>query len=340
MATDNTYAEFLDLRRLPIPFSSYRLIGSWINSVLFTLEVVLIFHWQFRTSESTARHRPRWHNLGVVALFVVDAISTCSIFVLTYVSLLESSPHTKASLNMFTNSLVLTIFTTYATASMEQLFLCHLYYALSQRRSIVAFLVLCVFVHLGFSYASMGLIIGTRAAPTRGAPLWTTKVGAISCAVTDILIAGTLLHTFLRLEKTSVVRLSTQSLLRHLMLLISTSGIIVAFTTLIAMLLFLKNNHAYSLFLFCQGRVYALTILANFLVGNTSARQTDTNTLTLPPSVINSNVVFRSNAEGTTTTVHIDNQERRVNRRLDPGDDVDMDTLSFTPSKAAPSSVE
>ncbi|KAF7303584.1 hypothetical protein MIND_00587700 [Mycena indigotica] len=319
--------------------NAYLLLGSWLSSLLFSLEVVLIVQYLFFSDKV----RPRWHKLGMSLLLAIDTIGTSSIFAQVYVivipspcGFIPSSPPPRSMMTTYTNSVVVNIVATFTIASMEQSFLCYVYYNLTRRRFITGFLALCILVHAGFSYASAGLLVGQRSAPTGGPIIWTTKVGAISCAVTDILISATLVHTFIRLEQTSAMRNSTHSLLRRLMLLISTSGILVASITLVAMFLVLKSNPAYPLFFFCQSRLYVLTILANFLVGNASVRaQQETSSLDLTagsrslatrPAV--THVLFQT---PTISTLH-----GRHHAAEENGPDVDMHVLSFTQSKDPP----
>lgn len=91
------------------------------------------------------------------------------------------------------------------------------------------------------------------------------------------------------------------------MVMIFTSGVVVASTTLFTMIFLIKDNPgmlsvlpsgtpflnggaAYSLFFFSQGRVYALTILVNFKVGVPGP---PTRTVSSPPGTALTPVVFR-----------------------------------------------
>ncbi|KAJ7696680.1 hypothetical protein B0H17DRAFT_1052730 [Mycena rosella] len=94
-----------------------------------------------------------------------------------------------------------------------------------------------------------------------------TAVGAILCAVMDLLIAACLGMKFFKLKTNHS---STPSLMRRIFVLSITSGAIVASTTLLMMILFLTGNIAFEFFFSCQGRVYALTLLVNFLSGPSS----------------------------------------------------------------------
>ncbi|KAJ7916124.1 hypothetical protein B0H13DRAFT_1998362 [Mycena leptocephala] len=268
-------------------YNAYLLAASWLNCALFMLEIYLMIRYFQLPS------RPLLHRIGVAAILVFDTICTFAISADVYLMLLLfpcDSDHLFIRPSLVTLAVI--IFATYATASIVQLFLCNLYFNLTKRRTISVFLVLCIAVHLGFSYASAILVLVNNT--PLGSSFLTTKIGIISCAVTDILIASALLYTFVRIDKTMVVQSSTQSLLRRLMVLILTAGVAVATTTLLVMILLLKQDPAYLLFFYTQGRVYAVTILCNFLVGMSQSMSPAANAHV---SIITS-VAFHSDYDG------------------------------------------
>ncbi|KAJ7240406.1 hypothetical protein B0H12DRAFT_1134797 [Mycena haematopus] len=267
---------------------AYLLAGSWINSMLFMLEIVLMYRYFQQPS------RPLLHKVGAAVIFSFDTISTFAIWTNVYLVVLNFGKHpdpifARSSLALLSVLLV----ATYATASIEQLFLCYVYFSLTKRRVVTAFLLFCVAVHLVFSYMSAIMILVNNT--TFGLPILTSKIGAISCAVTDVMIAACLLFTFLGFKKTIVIRVSMQSVIHRLMILIFTSGVVVASTTLLVMIFLLTGLPAYTLFLYSQGRIYALTILYNFLIQAPSQDSLpETNT---PRSIVTA-VVFRSDYIG------------------------------------------
>ncbi|KAJ6551938.1 hypothetical protein B0H19DRAFT_1159413 [Mycena capillaripes] len=268
--------------------NAYILAASWLNCLLYMLEIFLLFQY-FQLAS-----RPLLHRVGVAAMFLFDTICTFAVCATVYVVALVSPCESDQIFSRSALSLLSVIlFTTYTTASIEQLFLCYLYFNLSKQRIISAFLVFSVVVHLAFTYASAILVVAKNT--PLGSSILTSKIGAIACAVTDIMIAAALLYTFIRFEKTIVVRVSTQSLLRRLMVLIFTSGVVVASTTSFVMIFLLKEIPAYVLFFYTQGRIYSLTILCNFLIGmpgaGTGAWQ---GTVTNAPVSLVTTVAFRT----------------------------------------------
>ncbi|KAJ7708241.1 hypothetical protein B0H17DRAFT_1273993 [Mycena rosella] len=256
--------------------NAYPLLGSWINCMLFMLEIVLMVKY-FRTS------RPLFHRIGVAAIFACDTVCTIIAICIEVYTYILVSPCEAVFASVEERSIVVILFATYATASLEQFFLCSLYFVLTKKRWHSAFLVTTIALH---RLAGIIVCVGDFDPNHRnalglfiliGQMLNVARIGAISCAGTDILIASALLLTFIRMEITSAVRTSTRSLLRWLMLLVLASGVVVASTTVLIMVFLLRNNGAYNLFWYSQGRVYALTILCNFLVG-IPATQTATST--------------------------------------------------------------
>ncbi|KAJ7202134.1 hypothetical protein GGX14DRAFT_463931 [Mycena pura] len=294
--------------------NAFLLVGSWINCMLFMLEIVLMI--QYLQGPS----RPRLHKVSMGAIFTFDALCTIAICCEVYMSVLELPCQADDSRTAFQVSATV-LFATFGTISMEQLFLCYLYFTLAKQRVITALLVLSVVVHFAFSYAAAGLMLVDKPFLTG---LWIYRTAAITYAVTDILIASSLLYALVKLQKTSTVRVSMFSLLRRLMLLIAASGVLVAVTTLIDVVLRLQSESGHAVFFFAQGRMYTLTILANFLASNTGLASAVLPSVAPGPSVI-TGVIF---SECTTSTDERNRENGGTERNID------METLS---SKAPPS---
>ncbi|KAF7368727.1 hypothetical protein MVEN_00197400 [Mycena venus] len=270
--------------------NAYLLAGSWLNCMLFMLEIFLVFRYFQLPS------KPLLHRIGIAAIiFFRPSLQT----------------------------LALILFATYGTASIEQLFFCYLYFNLTKRRILSGFLVFSVAVHLAFSYSSGALILANNTA--QGSSFLTSKMGAIACAATDIMIATALVHTFARFEKTMTVRVSTQILLRRLMVFVFTSGVVVASVTSLEMVFLLRGIPAYSLFFYCQGRVYALTLLCNSLWGMPGQFTPSVNS---DSGSVVTGVVFHSDYNDPTSRRNYD--DRRHSEPTDMG----LDRFAFLPSKS------
>ncbi|KAJ7143815.1 hypothetical protein C8R44DRAFT_140444 [Mycena epipterygia] len=276
--------------------NAYLLISSWINCLLYMLEIVLIVEYFRRSSR-----RPILHRIGVFFLFAFDTICTAAICTRVYVVLLEfpgqSSPTVLVDITLRAIALIL--------------------FSTTKNWMVTSFLVTCVAVHFAFSYASGILILATDS--VEGPAILTSKVGSISCAITDALVASSLLYTFIRIDMTTAVRASTHSLLRRLIVLIFTSGVLVASTTLLSIVLLLKHVNLYQVFFFAEGRMYTLTILGNMLIGLPAPKSTTTNE---PRSAV-TGVVFH-------VDYHTTIDDPRYNTR---GELRDMDILSSQHTK-------
>ncbi|KAF7368325.1 hypothetical protein MVEN_00153900 [Mycena venus] len=252
------------------------------------LEIFLAFHY-FRR-----KGRMFWHKAGVVAFIISDTACTVGVCAEVYVALIESpsvdfQKHYADATLLWQASL--TVIATYTTASVEQAFLCYIFYALTNRRFISGFFVLTIFVHLGISLAAAGLVAEAGLVAKARKIAMThrvSEIGAISCAATDILVAAALAVTFHKMEASVTRGRTMRSLIRRLLILSLTSGVIVASFTIIHMVLLLVNNPASTIIFFCQGRAYALTLLSNFLLGvpvdSAVSPANDTSPLSIPGS--------------------------------------------------------
>ncbi|KAF7369853.1 hypothetical protein MSAN_00614300 [Mycena sanguinolenta] len=239
------------------------LASSWLNVCLYTLELVLCHRYFQRPN------RPLPYKLGVCALIFFDTL--CTLTICVNLCLLIDSVELLAPTS-------LTIFMTYCSAAVEQAFLCHLYFSLTKNILVTIFLSILVLAHMGLTFATGALILVLDS--ELGAALNTTTAGAVTCAATDLFIAIALgTNVWKSLSPTDVLP-ARKSVARQFLLLFVSAGLIVASNTLIMMALLLKGSPAFSFFFSCQGRVYSLTLLANFLVGvyfrrDNSASSTD-----------------------------------------------------------------
>ncbi|KAJ7110924.1 hypothetical protein C8R44DRAFT_799734, partial [Mycena epipterygia] len=242
-----------------------QLASSWLNAMLYMLELVMCLRYFQRSS------RPLPHKIGVGAMVLFDTLCTMAINANVFITFRIF--FRKACFSSLKIGSTAILFMTYSTAAIEQCFLIHLYFILTRNRVISICLAFLIIVHLGFSFAA-GIMLQTFSLPfTERLTFTVTAVGAILCALMDMLIAGFLGYEFFKV-KSKIGASSPQSLIRRLSILSVTSGALVASTTLLNMILFLKGHIAFEFFFSCQGRVYALTLLVNFLSGPSSSPAT------------------------------------------------------------------
>ncbi|KAF7332912.1 hypothetical protein MVEN_02397000 [Mycena venus] len=258
--------------------------ASWLNVALYTFELVLC--WRYFTRPA----RPFVHKIGVVVLVIGDTICTVATSVDVCLAVLRL-PIT--NLRLVLAPLAVEIFATYVSSVVSQAFLCNLFFVLTGNKVVAGMLVILIATHLGFSWASAIIIVKTS--EPGGMAFTTTTVGAVSCAATDIIIAVCLAWKFWKMMSRTSRETSTRSLVRRILILTVSSGAICAGNTLLMMILLLKSSPAFEFFFSCQGRVYALTILGNFLVGTPATRSQDEtrSSLRLGTSTGNNVIMFR-----------------------------------------------
>ncbi|KAJ7431060.1 hypothetical protein B0H11DRAFT_2298657 [Mycena galericulata] len=156
------------------------LAASWINCMLFSLEIVLLVQY-------FQKPRPLLHQVGVSAIFAFDTVCTFAVCAQTTCDLADRDRDS---------------FYDIATASLEQMFLCYLFFTLTKQRLISVFLVCCIALHLS-AIVCIGDSDYTAAEPL-GPCVSDQQARCNLCAVTDILLRQ-LCHTFIRMESTSAV---------------------------------------------------------------------------------------------------------------------------------------
>ncbi|KAJ7143963.1 hypothetical protein C8R44DRAFT_864965 [Mycena epipterygia] len=125
---------------------SYLLVASWTNYLLYTLEIALIVEYFQQSS------RPLLHRIGVICLFAFDTVCTGAVFIEVYFDMLGLLWQASLVFDTTLRAVAVILFSTYATAALEQLFLCTLYFSLTKKWLIAAFLVAWVAAHLSLCF--------------------------------------------------------------------------------------------------------------------------------------------------------------------------------------------
>ncbi|KAJ7843736.1 hypothetical protein B0H14DRAFT_3455913 [Mycena olivaceomarginata] len=264
-------------------------VASWLNIALYAVEIVLCGRYFGRRST-----RPRTHKAGVAALVFFDTVCTLAISFNVCIAVVKP---TTLSLRLFVLPLSMQIITTYISAAIAELFLCNLFYVLTGSVVVTGVILILILLHLAFSWASAIILLEEPLNLASFSFTATTSVGAISCAATDVIIALCLTYRFWTMMSRTLPQYRTRSLLRRIMVLTISSGAICAGNTFLMMILLLKGSPIFTFFFTCQGRVYALTLLGNFLVGVPAQRATETTpSQRLGGTHSNNVVVFRTMA--------------------------------------------
>ncbi|KAJ7075774.1 hypothetical protein B0H15DRAFT_1007164 [Mycena belliarum] len=231
------------------------LAGSWVNAMLYMLELVLCLRYFQRSAR-----RPLVHKIGIGAILLFDTVCTmgiCANVFITFEIFMRKIPFSAIS-----SVTTLTVLLTSCTATVEQFFLCHLYFVLTKNRIFSLLIATLIVVHFGFSLAASILISTVK--PSQSAIIFTTTaIGSTLCAVMDILIAICLGRQFFKVRNGPGPESRS---MRKIFFLCLSSGAIVASNTLIMMILLLTGNVSKSSSLTeSEGRIYALTLLGIFL---------------------------------------------------------------------------
>ncbi|KAK7045148.1 hypothetical protein R3P38DRAFT_2609548 [Favolaschia claudopus] len=262
-----------------VPF----LAASWLNVIMYSVEIMLCWRYFNRPS------RPLIHKIGVSAMLLADTICTLAI----NVSLcLTVNGAVTRNIHAFTIPVAIQIVTTYSTAVITQLFFTNLFRALVKSLIICGILVILIAVHFGFSFSAAILLVKTIA-NRQDISFRYTAVGAINCAGTDVIIALCLVTKFWLLMRNTIPGQSARSVVRRIIVLVVASGGVCATTTLTMMILVLKGNPAFNVLFVLQGRVYALSILGNFLVGTPGSSLEATGQTHGYRSSVSHSIVFR-----------------------------------------------
>ncbi|KAJ7239399.1 hypothetical protein B0H12DRAFT_1136193 [Mycena haematopus] len=243
-------------------------LASWLNIALYTVEIILCLRYFQRPA------RPLIHKIGVGLLVFADTVCTGAVLfdVCLTIGVGGIGVGDRKTFMAALIALVLQIIPTYLSAAISQLFLTNLFVVLIGSKLFGLPLLLLIVVHVAFSWGSAIASIATF--NVGGMILTTSSIGAISCAATDVIIAMCLAWQFWKMmgPKPETSFKSSKSRLRPVLILIVSSGAICAINTCAAMILILRHSQAYDFLFACQGRVYALTLLGNFLLGPPARR--------------------------------------------------------------------
>ncbi|KAJ7080502.1 hypothetical protein C8R44DRAFT_69505 [Mycena epipterygia] len=230
------------------------LIGSWLNMSLFTLEIALCFFYMRRWNLGRAN---KW---GFFLMMINDTLGTLCVCANLFLFVVDGV-HT---LEWPVSTLIIS---SALSAIIEQTFLVHRYWKVTQNTFLSAFIMLVSASHVALSLASV--VLGSPNVNYYIAPgVDMTALASIICTIADLLISLSMVWS---LSGIKPVWRSTQHLIRSVCINALTSGIVVASVTLLAMVTLLiqdLNRIFFTLFFAIMGRVYSLTVVVNFIHRN------------------------------------------------------------------------
>ncbi|KAJ7857174.1 hypothetical protein B0H13DRAFT_2672802 [Mycena leptocephala] len=242
-----TNSQVLRLECLPIAL----LIGTWVNSVLYTVEIIQAAYYYRHFKNDT------WVLKSLVTtVCAIDTLSMIGNYACVYLYTI-----THAGANQYW-PVPLYLFTTGVVSALVQIFLVARYWKFTKNMFITMIFSVFITVAIGGAFAC-GVTIATYPAfKDRGQVKLPATTWLVSEAVTDISIAVALLWEF---QKVKPVFEDTKSVLMRLVartIQTGAAGATIAFAALIAYLLNNESNVPVGI-AYCLGRVYILTMLAN-----------------------------------------------------------------------------
>ncbi|KAJ6508339.1 hypothetical protein C8R45DRAFT_1089526 [Mycena sanguinolenta] len=242
------------------------LAGSWLNTVLFTLELMFCVIYMRRWKLNSLFY------YGFILFLVNDSLGTLCVYANLFLSVVEMVQDPLWPIDAL-------LISTGLSALIEQTFLVHRYWMVTKNTIWSTFLMFLAVTHMSLAIASVALggpykdwaihkgLTIVRFSPY-SAVFWgltaPSRLAAIICTVADVLIALSMVWSLTGFDRISE---STQYLVHSVCINALATGAIVATVTLLSMITLLVqplNRNIFGLFFVIMGRVYSLTILVNF----------------------------------------------------------------------------
>ncbi|KAJ4475721.1 hypothetical protein J3R30DRAFT_3502167 [Lentinula aciculospora] len=233
---------------------SFVLAGAWINILLYSVEFLIASYYLFQTPGRKAKAL-------VAVTLMIDTVGTVSICQYTWVVLV--TPH--KSIKAVAESFLVTSTTSTLSGAITQSYFAYRAWTITRSRIAVLILGTLILIPLGCILASIisASILGT--AVDRDKLVVLNILATILGASTDVIVA---VYLVFKLRSINLLQFSypTKCLIRKIMVYTVACGCVTAFFTLFTTTLAFVNVGVFLLFFDCNGRVYTLTILLNFLL--------------------------------------------------------------------------
>ncbi|KAJ3857364.1 hypothetical protein EV368DRAFT_77849 [Lentinula lateritia] len=205
----------------------FLLAGAWVNLFLYTIELLVGTYYFFKT--------PGKHAKALVAVaLLVDTISTISVCQFTWMVLLIRE---------------------YLSSFVPEIFVSRLFQDLHCHDELI---------QMTLVIASIGLAFNSGVAVDQAKLATLNIVASFMGATTDTIIAVYLVYK-LRTINALQFSYSTKCLIRKIITYTVACGLITALLTIVTSILAFSLVGPFMLFFDCNGRVYTLTILLNFI---------------------------------------------------------------------------
>ncbi|KAF9499299.1 hypothetical protein BDN71DRAFT_169059 [Pleurotus eryngii] len=246
-----------------VPFQVIHLISSWLNLILYTLEVALyaLYILNFR------KDRPI-HRWVVFAALISDTICTIGVSANAYSILLlpNTTTYWAGSLIICSNGVSSGIEHAFLTYRIWHLQVFDYPSTLHTRQDYtklrntwpLVLLISLTLVHIGLTTASGVLVLTQRSKSREG--VICALIGGSLRAATDIIIACMLVY---QINKFDTAFASTQTFLRRFTVKVMATGSIAAVLTLLILILLAINNNVAFIPTSFVGRVHSITTLSH-----------------------------------------------------------------------------
>ncbi|KAJ7741316.1 hypothetical protein B0H16DRAFT_1032713 [Mycena metata] len=224
------------------------LLGSWLNTALFTLEVALSVFCLRRWT------MPRSSRYGLILILVNDTLGTFAVFAHLVRFVVHGEQHANWPIALLQVS-------TGLSAVIEQTFMIHRYWKVIRHTTWSAFIMFLAVAHMVVTVVAIGLGEPYKRVLVHNVD--TTTISLIICTIADVLIALSMVWSLSGIDP---VWRATQHLIRAVCIGALTTGAVVATITILSMVTVVLNglDHIiFAIFVSIMGRVYSLTILVN-----------------------------------------------------------------------------
>jgi len=236
------------------------LVGTYGNSILYTLELVGVTRYYLLAASK--RHKDTLPLQAMVYfIFLMDTVSTLATYASVY---LYTITHWGDFLYLQTQywPRAVSLITTGIVGTLVQCFLIYRYWRMSSNNYVTSLLILTMLAALGGCLATTVALLEYTSHNRWDRLSYYVMIWFSTSAATDIAIAFALLW---QLNQINSPFKSTRSLIHKIMASTIRTGTVTSVFAVAALILFHTNerSNVSSAFVFCLGRVYALTMLYN-----------------------------------------------------------------------------
>ncbi|KAJ3881332.1 hypothetical protein F5051DRAFT_425861 [Lentinula edodes] len=242
---------------LLIPRLHFLLAGAWVNLLLYTIELLVGTYFLFKI--------PGKHAKALVAVaLLVDTISTISVCQFTWMNLRRSRIVANNSPKAIAEPFLLASLMSSLAATIEESYFAFRLWSITRSKITITILVILIYLPMTLVIASVGLAFNSGVAVDQAKLATLNIIASFMGAFTDTMIAVYLVY---KLRTINALQFSypTKCLIRKIITYTVACGLITALFTIATSVLAFSSVGPFLLFFDCNGRVYTLTILLNFI---------------------------------------------------------------------------